>query len=91
MPEMLKVKFKGGWALLSKRDFDAGGWELYEEAQEAQVPKEEPEEPEEPADEMTKNEIMAALDARGVQYNPRDKKAVLMDLYEASHGANAEN
>ena len=88
MPDMLKVKFKGGWALLSKKDFDAGGWELYEEAPQVLDLKEEPEDPQE---EMTKNEVMTALDALGVQYNPRDKKAVLMDLYEASHGANAEN
>jgi hypothetical protein len=47
--------------------------------------------PEDSPGEMTKNEVMAALDALGVQYNPRDKKAVLMDLYEASHGAHAEN
>ena len=85
---MLKVKFKGGWALLSKKDFDAGGWELYEEAPQVLDLKEDPEDPQE---EMTKNEVMAALDALGVQYNPRDKKAVLMDLYEASHGAHAEN
>jgi len=88
MPEMLKVKFKGGWALLSKRDFDAGGWELYEDVP---TPPKVEDAPEDPQEEMTKNEVMAALDALGVQYNPRDKKAVLMDLYEASHGAHAEN
>lgn len=31
---------------------------------------------------MTKNEVMESLDASGIDYNPRDKKEVLLKLLE---------
>jgi hypothetical protein len=31
---------------------------------------------------MTKKEVMDSLDAGGVEYNPRDKKEVLLKLLE---------
>ena len=33
---------------------------------------------------MTKNDIMEKLDELGIDYNPKDLKAVLEDLYEAA-------
>lgn len=41
-----------------------------------------PAEKEEDDAEMTKAEVMAALDDLGMDYNPRDKKAVLLELLE---------
>ena len=32
--------------------------------------------------EMTKKEVMESLDASGIEYNPRDKKEVLLKLLE---------
>lgn len=47
------------------------------------ISEEEPAVKEQPAEsELTKKEIMALLDKAEIEYNPRDKKEVLMELLE---------
>lgn len=38
--DYVKIKFKGGWALLARGEFDATKYELYTEPEPAPAPKE---------------------------------------------------
>ena len=40
MVDYVKIKFKGGWALLARGEFDATKYELYTEPEPAPAPKE---------------------------------------------------
>ena len=40
MVDYVKIKFKGGWALLAASEFDATKYELYTEPEPAPAPKE---------------------------------------------------
>lgn len=49
--DYVKIKFKGGWALLAASEFDATKYELYTEPEPAPAPKEA-----EPPEEVTRDE-----------------------------------
>ncbi|OPZ31641.1 MAG: hypothetical protein BWY99_02886 [Synergistetes bacterium ADurb.BinA166] len=53
MVDYVKIKFKGGWALLARGEFDATKYELYTEPEPAPAPA--PKEAE-PPEEVTRDE-----------------------------------